>query len=431
MGVKDGKYIIQYKVLIENISPLNVSDGDDMPMICRDTEEVYIPATSISGAFKDYLSSIAKNKIDISDMFGGKSTSKIYIEDTFAHFKDYEYRPAVKIDDFTGAVSNKFERIFVQNGHIFELKLEIHENDLDKLKAYEKAVNTCIHGIDLGYIRLGSFKTSGFGCFKVRNIEKREFNFEKKKDIFSYLRDDRVWSDLDIKDCIEGEFKDTSYVRYELKGGFRTPVLVKRYDSLDSSKEDSEPMICGDGSYVIPASAVKGIIRHEGERILKYLKKDKYIEKIFGSRQCDQTEENKTKSLLSVFDIVVKKEDVVDTIYNKIKIDKFTGGISSGALCDEKAIKFQCEIKAQYRKSGNKTIDDSAIALIALIFRDLSLGEITIGSGNAVGRGRFEGNCLQIFDEGDTIFDGNINSGDIINDKMDKYIKCLNSKEEC
>ncbi|WP_374048609.1 RAMP superfamily CRISPR-associated protein [uncultured Clostridium sp.] len=121
--------------------------------------------------------------------------------------------------------------------------------------------------------------------------------------------------------------------------------------------------------------------------------------------------------------IIDKKEN--ENIYYRIKIDKFTGGVMRGALLKERPVVGQVIIKLKYKKSkGEENKDNKALGLLSLIFRDLAIGDLPIGSGSSIGRGRLKGEKISITN-GKNKTEINVYKKDNL-DSVKKWIKSLN-----
>ena len=447
MAIKNGRCISLYLIKFKNDSPMNIAGDDDMPLIDEDEQKVYIPGTTLAGAFRAYLRH--KGCDCLGEMFGDQSNknsqSKIFIYDSFANLKQSESRPAVKIDYSTGTNTNKmskdsgnkFERYFVGAGHEFEVRIELYADNEKTLEKYKKALNRCISALNSGDILIGSYKSIGSGiCKIVEPIKKKEFDLNKKEDLFRYLKDgiedDKKYTDLYLKD-IESHY-DNEDITFILEGRLRTPLLIKGYSSLNSKDIESEQMVNAAGKFIIPGSSLKGVIRNEVTNILTYFNKKEYIEEIFGANEVDIKKKDVEKKIsrVTAYDCIINNSTTIT--YNKIKVDRFTGGVRKGALTNDKPVKGDVTLKAKYKlfyndSSENPALNKSAVAAIALVFRDICIGNVPLGGGNSIGRGRIEGKELTIKQGNKVIFEGDIINNNIKQNMLDEYINVLTNKE--
>lgn len=424
MALKNGKYLKKIKIEIENISPVNISGDDGYPLIDRESNKVYIPGTTIAGAMRSYLKINDFKNLD--KLFGENNfISKLYVYDSYSDFKGIEVRPGVSINRFSGAANSdskkggKFERIYVVEGHKFIIDFEIYDDDKSNFEEYAEAIYSSIAAIDDGNITFGLYKTGGAGIFKVNSVKEVNYDFTSKKDLFMFLKNSKEYKNKNIKEiCLNNLYND-SFVSYELNGEIETPLLIKGISMLDYTRADDEQFCNINGEYIIPGTSLKGVIRSHGERILKFYHKENYINKIFGPLKED---EEKRKSRFTVFDTKIESSNKV--IYSKTKIDRFTGGIIKGQKMEEEPVTGKVLLRGNL-KINKKTEEDEAIGLIALIFRDIAKGELTLGSGNNIGRGRIKGNQLKISIGNQVIFKGNLDKNVIEINKIDRYIAAL------
>ena len=149
--------------------------------------------------------------------------------------------------------------------------------------------------------------------------------------------------------------------------------------------------------YIIPGSSLKGALRTQFERIAGYMEQHTHG---FDSRQVIADafgREGKRKDTgaagnIRVFDTVVRqlKGCSMETISNRIRIDRFTGGVMNTGLFKEQPVHGQLHIEAAIMKGGKKDDADGAdrsCGLLVLTLRDLALGMFNLGSGYSVGRG--------------------------------------------
>lgn len=424
MAIKNGKYVKEFIIEIKNTTVIHIGDGDDELLLDRENNQVIIPGTSISGAFRAFLNE-NNNQDDVNKMFGDDGElSKIFIYDSFAAIKGIEIRPAVKIDSFSGTNENKFDRNFICEGQIFKVNIEIYENDEANSKKYREFLYKCLLSLDNGDIRLGAYKNSGAGVFKIISIEEREFNLNDKKQLKQYALRSKASTKKSIEDLKSEIIYDSEYVTFIVEGNIETPLLIKGYSSLDNKRADGEQLLNFNGKAVIPGSSLKGVIRAQGEKILKYFNKDTLIDDIFGTAHNDNNENTNKASRLIAFDTVLDKYDTKR--YNRIKIDRFTGGVMSGALMQDEPIMGQIKLKIKYKKCKCDDINNSSIGLLSLIMRDIAKSNLPLGSGNNIGRGRIKGNYMEVKDGDTYLFLWDILNNEVKVNNLDKHINCLN-----
>lgn len=426
MSLKSGKYLNKINLEIENISPLNIGGDDGEPIIDSENNMVYIPGTTIAGAMKNYLS--VNHFKNLCKFFGDQNEnfqSKLYVYDTYSNLQGKEVRPGVSINSITGTAydKGKFERVYVGPGHKFFISFEIFANNIDEFNEFNNGIYACISAINEGKITFGSHKTSGAGIFKVNTINETKYNFSIKEDLFMYLMNSKQFKTISVESLEKDNIYNNSFVEYELIGEIETPLLIKGVSTLDPDRADGEQYQNNKGEYIIPGSSLKGVVRSQGERILNFYNKGQQISEIFGS--C-RNEEKKKASRFTAFDTVIKENS--KTSYNKIKVDRFTAGIITGQKMEDEPIMGQVTLKGSLRLNDGIGKDE-AVGLIALIYRDMAIGELPLGSGNNIGRGRIKGKTLKIIYSNKMLFNWDISKKKAETNEIDDYISALSKKE--
>ncbi len=425
MSLKNGEFINKIFFEIENITPLNIGKGEGEPLVDEESNKACIPGTTLAGAIRAYLE-LSSSKDLIEKLFGNEkdnnSISKIYVYDAYSDLIGNEIRPGVAIDRFSGAAKDreKFERKYIAKGHKFQVNIEIYSNNHKDFQSFNEAIYGVIKAIDAGNIALGSYKTNGAGLFKVNSIKEASYDLKDSKQLFSYLRNKDIYIKKDVDFFYADNTHNKSFVHYELDGELKTPLLVKKMSTLDFNRVDDEQFQNASGDYIIPGTSLKGVIRSQGERILHFFNKEELIGEIFG------TSDNEHKiSKFTIWDCEI--QNVKKSIYSKIKLNRFTGGVSMGQKKEEEPVIGKVNIKG-ILKLKNESYDKEAIALIALIFRDIAKGELSLGSGNSVGRGRVEGRKLKIFMGEEVLFNWDIENNKVEKDSLGEYIEALRKR---
>lgn len=417
MAFNNGKYMIDLKIQLENTAPFNIGDDEGMPIITIEEGEVYLPGTTLAGAFKDYL--IKCDEQGIEEDFGeDREKSKIFFMDSYCPLKNIEIRDAASIDKETGTSDNKFSRVYVSTKHRFNVNIKIWGDNKEDLKERYRKVLSCLIAINKEEILLGAYKSSGAGSFKVNEVLKEEFFFEHKEDIFSYLLKNKKGEKVDL-DKLSRIKTEENLFEFKLKGRLKTSILVKGSEKIYGEELCATGYINGDGEYIVPGTSLKGVIRAESERILKYLgyDSDESIN-VFGGK----IEEENIASNFRIKDSTIS--NVRSKIYKRIKIDKFTGKTQTGALFNEEVLSGIVNIKGSLRAKDYKYV-----GLIAMVLRDIALGKISLGSGNNVGRGRIAGKELIISQGEKILLKWNFENNKVEINEIDSFINKLVRRE--
>jgi len=408
------------QVDIESVSPLFISNGEDI-LIDEEMEMAYIPATTLAGAFRAYLNSIGK---ECTSLFGAQAAnraieSSIYISDSFAKIKGFERRDGVSIDSERGSSvqGSKIDRLYLEKGLNFQLKFKIRAEESD-IKDFNNMIYDCINALDKSLIRLGGNKSNGLGIFKVKKIEEIKFNLQNKDEWMRYLKNDFS----NVRDISEKVLKRDLYedfVKFTISGELTSPLLIGAPENYDPEDVDNRSIKSG-GEYIIPGSSFKGVLRSRIERIANYFGSIDEANKIFG---IVNSQENILSRVFVSEAIIDNKEFVEEVQYNRIKIDRFTGGTRNTALMDDMPVQGKVEFNIIYRKQNDKEKDDYAIGIIALALRDLGTENLPLGGGASIGRGRFRAYNMSIV-QGKQIIDIDFENKWISDPiKLDNYVR--------
>ncbi|MEI3233945.1 MAG: RAMP superfamily CRISPR-associated protein [Intestinibacter bartlettii] len=256
------------------------------------------------------------------------------------------------------------------------MNFKLFAKDTSELKKEDQLMKNIIEGFKSGNLRLGANKMFGFGKFEVKKIEIREFDLEDRDDLISYILDDKKYNILNLNDF--DNIKRHGYIEFDFTGSIIDSMIVKQipqnkevdYVNMVNSKDESKN----------PGTTIKGLFREYNTKILKTLNlEDKLflVEDIYGTNANSEQEEHKIGKILTS-DVVVKNPKYC--VYNRIKVDRFTGGVVTGGKFDEERVQGDIGFRISLKKleENNK----AAVGLILLTFRDLGLCKLPIGSSS-------------------------------------------------
>lgn len=426
--------MVKYDVKAVLVSPLAIKDDNDELRVDQLTGGVYIPGSSIAGAFRNYYESYVNKNSDenINELFGGRKSGMGKVVFYDAHLADestqgtVSSRPGLKIDNSrqTEAKSGdikesgtKFSRKFMEKGMAFRFVFELNNYGEEGFEKKQKELENLIKAFSVGDISLGGNKMIGYGRFKVESVFKEEYNFTNADDLLRFMLRNPKSKDV-TKYILSGDYS-TLKVRFKVKAKTATPLLIR--DEVIRSSDEPDGINIKDGNdFIIPGSSLKGVIRSRAQRLQKTFPciGEDIISNIFG---IEAGGDNSQISRLKCFDTVIR--DCKKRVYNKIKIDHFTGGTMQGALSEDEVIMGKLDIECTLDTAGLKDYKKE-VGLLLLVLRDLCVGDLCMGSGYAVGWGYMKAETLELFDGENIVFGFGTDDKEALG-KFDLYISKL------
>lgn len=434
--MKDIEFVKEYKMDLVNLTPLKIGNGKDELdlLIDKNTQKPIILGSSIAGAVKNYLIDL-KFKDDVNKYLGKEDESKddreskIYIADAYGSEFKLSTRTGIKRSYKYGTSEDKakYDMDFIDMDTEFELNFKLFAKNEEELKAEDELIKNVIEGFKGGNLRLGANKMSGFGKFSVKKVQVRMLDLKQRKDLLSYIMDDKDYTTLKLENF---KYKgNQGYIEFDFDGSIIDSMIVKEYQ-IKENEADCKNMTNSKDESIIPGTTIKGLFREYNTKILKTLGlEDKLflIEDIYGT---DAKSDVKTHFIGKVLtsDVVVKNPKYC--VYNRIKVDRFTGGVVIGGKFDEERVQGDIGFRISLKKleENNK----AAVGLILLTFRDLGLSKLPIGSSSSIGAGRIKGNKLTI-KENDKVVKIEFENGKLICNDMDyvnEAIKAIKNIEK-
>lgn len=398
--MKGIQFVKEYKINLVNLTPLKIGNGKDELdlLIDKNTQKPIILGSSIAGAVKNYLVDL-NLKDDVNKYLGKEDESdkdresKIYIADAYGNEFKLSTRTGIKRSYKYGTSEDKkkYDIDFIDSDTEFELNFKLFAKDKNELEAEDNLIKNVVEGFKSGNLRLGANKMSGFGKFDVKKVQVRDLDLKQRKDLLSYIMNDKDYATLKLD-----KFKDIGnegYIEFDFEGSIIDSMIVKQY-LMDEKEADCINMINSKEESIIPGTTIKGFFREYNTKILNTLGlEDKLflIEDIYGTDPNRKTQTHTIGKVLTS-DVVIKNPKYC--VYNRIKVDRFTGGVMTGGKFDEERVQGDLNFRVSLKKleENNK----AAVGLILLTFRDLGLSKLTIGSSSSIGAGRIKGSKLTV-----------------------------------
>lgn len=436
--------IVIYKFELELETPLRIG-GDDNSVLKDRTGNPLIFGSSIAGAIRNYFQSRDFDTNEaILDFMGGAKTeekdkvkfieSKAIIEDgKIEQNASLGTKEGTQIDSSFGTAKQKmkYEYEYIKPGTTLSFTIEYELNEKEDKKDIDKIMQTIAHGFETKELKLGGQKNNDFGSFKVRALKKATFNLSTVNDIENHIKykagieelkveDKEVTvEDIWVKNCDIYKINDASKnLMIELKGKF--PYGVYQNFKI----KDSEKGFTGIENDTIPASSIKGLLRHQIEKMMNQIQSDKIVQEkmeiLFGGEE--------SAGLIHCFDIKdIKDENKVQSIDkdnngvcendpSHIKINRLTGGNMDHALLTQRENSGEnLSIKVELKKSrtDDNSISESAIFPLLYTMVSIANGELPIGGKTNIGLGVFKATEINIEDQNlkDLVFMSELEDG--------------------
>ena len=422
---------VYYKINVILKSPLSVSGGKssntDADVLRNGSGEVFIPGTSLAGAFRNYIG--AGKDIDcvlgFADEKKGKMSS-IYISDLYFAEPNpvVSVRDGIKLTEEKQIEKNlKYDREIIETGatgtFMMELVIretaaakstkEMEEKKTEKAKETEKKkreedwIKEFLLHIQDGEIRFGANKNRGLGRLQIKEIGRMEFTKENCQNWIDFLSKPTGFEMTGYEKWVntlnesEANIDQLSYqyIKFQIPLKLTGGISIRRY-SAQPDKADFEHITCN-GEPIIPGTSWNGAIRAAMRDILKELNCTN-IEQLFECWFGSIEDGRKAQSQIVIGESILKGSIKLPVTRNQVnRLDA-----SAGNLYSEIAwYGGTTELEIMIRKSENKSQEDYALAgALLLVIEDIQDGYVAVGGQTAVGHGIFEanGDGLKIID---------------------------------
>jgi CRISPR/Cas system CSM-associated protein Csm3 (group 7 of RAMP superfamily) len=408
----DGKIIL--KGIIELLSPALIGSGNDehsdCDVILDANGKPFIPATSLIGVLRHQIKSSAINDDELNNFWGYTEKDKgqqsriicsdLYIDEKKNIEKKSEpekpvtvVRDGIKIDNKTGIVETdkkkntgkKYDYEIIEKEAEFELKVEISFTAETKTFC-EKMAATIRDVLKNNKLSIGAKTNSGLGKISLKDEKLDEYYFRNnKEDVVKWLTR-KDGNPFPATPFSSEKSLFTIDATLKLKNSF----IIRSY-SEDADAPDSTSMKSGN-DYVMTGTSLKGAIRSRAERIVNTIKSPtlakQIIENLFGYVNENNPHDKAKKGRIQIDEVTLPP--FASELQSRIKIDRFTGGVMTGALFDSMPL-FS---KGQSIENVLITIanyKEYEAGLMLLVLKDLWTGDLAVGGEKNVGRGVFEG----------------------------------------
>lgn len=401
MALKGSEAVAYLYLQVENKGPLHIGNGEQEIIIDEYYNKPYIPATGIAGAIKAYFKETGKANQALAYLGSEKRTqdrnsSKVNFYDSYVEETVIELRPGLKINQCTGSneEGHYFNTEYLSSGCHFELKLEAFIKE-EEIQVIEELYVEIVQALSEGALRIGGKKTSGGGILEIKSAQKAILNLRQREHLISYVKKDINKHLQPIQ--IEKTSGKRNWISFELDCETNTSILIKGQATQNNLEADGKPIQNGKLEYIIPGTSLKGAMRGHARKVTNFLNKELLLKELFGHETTEKQETEQCIGSVYFEDIVIQNHKVTNS--NRIKIDRFRGGVVSKALMYEQAVEGTLKVRLIYKVGSREQLDETekkSIALIAFLLRDLGDGTLKLGSGQGIGRGMVINSTLKI-----------------------------------
>ncbi len=435
------------------LSPARFGSGEgdavtNMPLL-RDPQDgaALLPGTSIAGALRAYLrervegfekkepedGSSLPQKL-FGDVLEGETIpenerrsleSYLMIDDAYAETTTTEFRPGVKInpatrivematdeesDEEKGGQLYDMELLEAGTSFPFMLELDLPENPTLQMELKE-GLAIALSGLEKAEIGLGARKRRGFGECCVDKWQVQTYDLKDPVQLVAWIKSqpgkqadkgtiahqlgfDRPLTDRRKRFHVEAEFRvKTSLLIRSGSGKADAPDMVHLRSRRGT---DEKPILSG--------TSLAGAMRARALRIANTVIPDserakKLVCDVFGPDEIKKQSERAEEDQPFASRLVVREREVDgrdDLVQTRIRIDRFTGGTFPGALFEQQPLvggsKSKLTLSLELRNP-----EDNQIGLLLHVLKDLWYGDLPLGGESSTGRGRLEGQKMDLY----------------------------------
>jgi CRISPR/Cas system CSM-associated protein Csm3 (group 7 of RAMP superfamily) len=313
------------------------------------------------------------------------------------------------------------------------------EHDEDSLteEKLKRMISAWAAAINRGEVRFGGKKSVHHGICEVRSVQWHAYDFRTFQDVEAFLFSKSSGTGMKPEPSrsalleIEPAGSPIPVVRLQMQGYFPYGVYISDYDRNMMIFEDGSPS----SKAIIPASSLKGLMRHEVRRLVLRLldaegeggfpdwsmQAGRFAEWLFGGPEraglvtvCDMVicgqevqvnrpdENDKGEDNNSDTDRDRRTDEQLKKSDKKpvyIKIDRITGGVVESQLKTQREVQGYGTIELEVRLPDD--IDspfDADCAWFPLIYalRRIGAGLLPVGGRTSIGLGQFHADDIQV-----------------------------------
>lgn len=384
------------------VSPLLIRAGvynnmsndtvDDIVVTYHDGQP-FIPGTSLAGVLKALVSDFKQNPILVNKLFGDieqkdSNQSTLQINDIPLSNAQIHVRDGIAVHQYLGVTkkSAKYDFEIVDAGAEGDIKIDciVREHQQSYLTDIKETLEYIANIIKNG-INIGARTLNGLGLVVSENLKLQYYDFHKSDDVIAWLMK-QPGQNINIPERLMSPETDCIV---NMSCHFEDTLLIK---SIFEEAWETQAELC------IPGSSLKGVLRHHSRKILDILGiKNDMEDDLFGNSVTIDKESHKGKFKVSEIYLDKFSEDAKQVEQNRIRVDRFTGGVMNGALFQDHPLRNTMNrlLTFPLQLTISKCSSEEA-GLVLLLVKDLMTGRITVGANRTIGAGRIKGDAVTI-----------------------------------
>lgn len=454
------RWVFEFRLTLETAAcPGAGYQGDvvDMPVLRDADGNILLPGSSIAGGLRSHLcdrlfgyyaqeerdsvvGDLFGPKVDPSDPNAGLRQSRIIVEDAYGTLPNgcsTGIRDGVKIDGESGTAEDhkKFDFELLPPGTTFAARVEIAVDSAEKEDQLLAGALAALDGFSEGEIPVGARDSRGFGRCTASQWKCRRYDL-------STWDGWREWLAADPGLPLAGESRETAvsaaqsqnsdlqknagdkrrWMRFDLDLKCKDGLLIGS-PNPDPDGPDSRHIRSGDKP-ILTGTGLVGAMRLQATRIATFVHEKAgpgLVEEVFGP-SLEGTSGTFTPRASRVRSQESPLEDGFTLGETRIRIDRFTGGVFSGALLEEEPVyrsHARCRLELRNPKPAQA-------GLMLLVIKDLLDGLIPVGGTVSVGRGILKGTA-EISESRETaLLKGPVHIGEGLRVENQQHLEVLN-----
>lgn len=438
------RIVIEGDLIVQ--TPLHLGSGEDNEMssftLLMQDDKPIITGSTLAGALRSYLlwyelGAEALNPESFSQsnfpdglkrpatvkLFGGYQgdddgcQSNLIIDHAIADTRKTERRTTSRRNSETRTAADKglYSFDFWEAGTVFPLRFELILSEGDDAETLKQALATALNGLSNGDISLGMRKHRGLGRVHVPKWHIKSYRLTDRNDLIAWIgQGDKTITTPDKTHESADVLLDVQYLpdarqvlklnaTFTLDGSMliRSEIdPIQNRTTANTVHLQSKQYVDGQAKAkfvpIVSGTSVAGAMRARAYQIVRVLhdknKATEWMNKLFGKdMNDDKQDEQPTASRLFTHDAVIDVDEAqLRWVQNRVRIDRFTGGASDGALFSQKPI-FSDNTACITLEFQLLEPEHSQIGLLLMLLKDLWTADLALGGEVSIGRGRLRG----------------------------------------